>query len=400
MPSFISRLPIFDTYTFTHSTRRWLPLIGAVILASIATIVVTWPQFLAPTKVVDHFDPYFSVWRLGHIAHALKRWPIALFDANIFYPAKGTLAYSDATLLEGVLAAPLFWAGVEPTLIYNVLLYAGFVLSGAAIFVCQVPRIDSGILHRRRDLRDVAARGRTPDAPRTSVGRIHPADVLAACTADAVARRVCRTLRMAPVRRVHHYGVSCARPAAFARAVAPAGTAIGSFSKIALGVSPFARPAVFWPHYEASRVGTQDDEIVQFSATDELLRYQRMNRLWGGPPIGGAPWNAAFREPYCAGAPASSSALAPRRDIRSGCGNRRRAVSGTEWFGTGRVESSPLRAFRAVAPAIIGFEAMLAAFGAALLVTPRPMQSAGLALTSLSNIEWDIPLCLVCREAR
>ena len=58
-----------------------------------------------------------------------------MFDANIFYPAKGTLAYSDATLLQGVLGAPLFWAGVSPTVIYNVLLGAGFTLSGAAMFV-------------------------------------------------------------------------------------------------------------------------------------------------------------------------------------------------------------------------------------------------------------------------
>ena len=114
---------------------KWLPFAGAIILASLATIALTWPQLLAPTDVVDHFDPYFSVWRLGHIAHALRRWPIALFDANIFYPAKGTLAYSDATLLQGVLAAPLFWAGVAPTLIYNLLLYAGFIFSGASIFL-------------------------------------------------------------------------------------------------------------------------------------------------------------------------------------------------------------------------------------------------------------------------
>ena len=56
-------------------------------------------------------------------------------DANIFSPESGTLAYSDGTLLEGVLAAPLFWAGVTPILIYNLLLFAGFVSSGLAMFV-------------------------------------------------------------------------------------------------------------------------------------------------------------------------------------------------------------------------------------------------------------------------
>lgn len=136
MSSFIEKPPVPRVHTSPQGdTRAWLPLTGAIIVASLATIVLTWPHALTPTKVVDHFDPFFSIWRLGHIAHALTRWPIALFDANIFHPAKGTLAYSDATLLQGVLAAPLFWAGVAPSLIYNLLLHAGFVLSGAAIFV-------------------------------------------------------------------------------------------------------------------------------------------------------------------------------------------------------------------------------------------------------------------------
>lgn len=110
-------------------------MLGVAAFACAATIAVTWPQIQHPAQVADHFDPYFSTWRLGHIAHALSRWPVHLFDGNIFHPAKGTLAYSDAVLLQGLIGAPLFWAGLSPTLIYNLLLYAGFVGSGVAIFV-------------------------------------------------------------------------------------------------------------------------------------------------------------------------------------------------------------------------------------------------------------------------
>src|SRR6185436_17540332 len=56
-------------------------------------------------------------------------------DANIFYPARNTLTFSDAMLLEGMLGAPFIWAGVPPALVYNLLLLAGFVLSGMAMFV-------------------------------------------------------------------------------------------------------------------------------------------------------------------------------------------------------------------------------------------------------------------------
>ena len=92
-------------------------LLGVAAFACLLTCIVTWPQVRHPAMVADHFDPYFSVWRLAHIAHALTRWPVHLFDGNIFYPLRNTLAYSDATLLQGFLAAPLMWAGLAPSLV-------------------------------------------------------------------------------------------------------------------------------------------------------------------------------------------------------------------------------------------------------------------------------------------
>ena len=58
-----------------------------------------------------------------------------MFSANIFYPSSNTLAYSDATLLEGVIAAPLFWARMSPITIYNIMMLGGMVASGLAAFV-------------------------------------------------------------------------------------------------------------------------------------------------------------------------------------------------------------------------------------------------------------------------
>jgi hypothetical protein len=98
--------------------------------------MLTWPQALyLGMKVAAHQDPYLSIWRLGWIAHALPGDPRHFFDANIFYPNVRTLAYSDATLLEGALAAPWFWADVNPVLVYNVLLLAGIASSGIGMFV-------------------------------------------------------------------------------------------------------------------------------------------------------------------------------------------------------------------------------------------------------------------------
>src|SRR5215216_6356728 len=107
-----------------RSRVTWL---GAIVFGLLLGTFVTWPQALhAGTAIFRHHDPYFSIWRLTWIAHALASSPGQLFDANIFYPATETLAYSDATLLEGLIAAPFLWLQVSPVLVYNMLLLAGF----------------------------------------------------------------------------------------------------------------------------------------------------------------------------------------------------------------------------------------------------------------------------------
>jgi hypothetical protein len=108
----------------------------ATVVSVGLTVLVTWPQpAVLATQFVAHTDSYFSTWRLMWIAHALRTDPRDLFDANIFHPTTGTLAYSDATLLQGLLATPFLWAGASPVVVYNVILLLGFVSSGIAMFV-------------------------------------------------------------------------------------------------------------------------------------------------------------------------------------------------------------------------------------------------------------------------
>lgn len=112
------------------------PLWSALALLVALTVLLTWPQALhLGTKVAAHDDPFFSIWRLAWVAHALPSAQQHLFDANIFHPHVRTLAYSDAMLLEAVLAAPWLWAHVNPVLVYNLLLLAGIVSSGLGMFV-------------------------------------------------------------------------------------------------------------------------------------------------------------------------------------------------------------------------------------------------------------------------
>jgi hypothetical protein len=112
------------------------PLVGASLMLLALTILLTWPQVLyIGSRVASHNDPLLSIWRLSWIAHVLPGNPQQLVHGNIFAPHVRTLAYSDATLLEGLLALPWLWARVNPVLVYNVLLLAGIILSGIGMFV-------------------------------------------------------------------------------------------------------------------------------------------------------------------------------------------------------------------------------------------------------------------------
>jgi hypothetical protein len=120
------------------SLRRWPVLFrvgGATVLFAILTAIMTWPQAIVlSTHAVDDQDVFFNLWRLRWFAHALSSH-VSLFDANIFHPERGVLAYSDALLVEGVLGAPLLYAGVPPVLVHNLLLLGAFVVSGVGMFV-------------------------------------------------------------------------------------------------------------------------------------------------------------------------------------------------------------------------------------------------------------------------
>lgn len=118
------------------SLRALLEVIGVALVFALLTAVVTWPQpahWLTHTH--GHHDALFSMWRLSWIAEALTSDPRGLFDAPIFHPSPRTLAYSDAVLLQGILATPALVAGVPALPVYNALLLAGPWLSALGTYL-------------------------------------------------------------------------------------------------------------------------------------------------------------------------------------------------------------------------------------------------------------------------
>jgi hypothetical protein len=130
--------------------RRAARALGFVVLGfSVLVLALMWPQVRQLRSVSDLGDPLFSIWRLAWVAHQLPRNPLGLFDANQFYPERLTLTYSDSLIVPALMAAPLFWMGVHPVVVYNLLLLASFVLSGVAMFLlvrALTGRVDAGII--------------------------------------------------------------------------------------------------------------------------------------------------------------------------------------------------------------------------------------------------------------
>jgi len=114
------------------TTKRFL--VAMLLLFTALTAVMTYPQIFRMTDGVhDDGDPLLVTWVLAWVAHQLPRAPAHLFDANIFYPERNTLAYSENLIVPGIVAAPLQWLGVGPILIYNLVFLSGFALSGVGV---------------------------------------------------------------------------------------------------------------------------------------------------------------------------------------------------------------------------------------------------------------------------
>jgi hypothetical protein len=115
----------------------WRAPAGVCVLLA---IIHTWPLVTAPGTLSrnDNADAQLNAWALAWIAHQLPRAPAHLFDGNIFYPERRTLAFSEPLILPALMVAPLQWAGASPVLALNLAMLAGFALTAFAAYALVV----------------------------------------------------------------------------------------------------------------------------------------------------------------------------------------------------------------------------------------------------------------------
>ncbi len=122
----------------------------AVLFYGALTLTVTFPLILHVGSVVpnDVGDPLLStalLWWNAHVLPLTERW----WNGFAFFPATGTVAFSDHRLGEGLLASPVQWLGFSPLTAYNVVFLATFplcALSAHALAFTLTKRHDTSVL--------------------------------------------------------------------------------------------------------------------------------------------------------------------------------------------------------------------------------------------------------------
>ena len=120
------------------------PACACFVVFVVLAVVHTWPLATAPGRLSrnDNADTLLNEWAIAWVVHQAPRHPLSLFDGNVFYPERRSLAFSEPLLAQSALAAPVFASGGSPVLAYNLVLLAGFAFTGWAM--CLVVRTWTG----------------------------------------------------------------------------------------------------------------------------------------------------------------------------------------------------------------------------------------------------------------
>jgi hypothetical protein len=119
------------------SQMRLLPkAVLAFFFFMIMTVFKTYPLIWDFSTHVpgDLGDPLLVTWILAWDFHAFTTDPWNLFNANIFFPTRNTLALSEHLVGLLPLFAPVYALTENPILGYNVVVFLAFALSGIAMF--------------------------------------------------------------------------------------------------------------------------------------------------------------------------------------------------------------------------------------------------------------------------
>ncbi|MDP1568825.1 MAG: hypothetical protein Q8L86_02380 [Vicinamibacterales bacterium] len=118
--------------TTDRATLAWVTALYVAV-----TVVFAYPVSLAPatTLLANDPDAHLYLWTMGWNAHAFATGLTGIFEANIYYPERLTLAYSENLIGTAVFAAPVLWLSDNLVLALNAALLITPVLCGLGAFL-------------------------------------------------------------------------------------------------------------------------------------------------------------------------------------------------------------------------------------------------------------------------
>lgn len=117
--------------------RPWTRVIGLPLLLLLCfTILLTWPTAATlGTHVVDRQDPLLNAWIMAWEARQVLVDPLHLFDANIFFPHRSALAFSETLVSTSLLVMPIQWLTSDALFSYNVAFLLSFLTTALGVYL-------------------------------------------------------------------------------------------------------------------------------------------------------------------------------------------------------------------------------------------------------------------------
>lgn len=126
---------ILDRVVQAVKQRRFLRELFILLAFCFLTSLMTWPYVTRlRDSVADAGDPYLHAWVMWWDYHQTFHDPLHLFNGNIFYPLRYTLAFTESEYGIALLFFPLYAIGLHPLTVVSVATFLGFAFSGYGAF--------------------------------------------------------------------------------------------------------------------------------------------------------------------------------------------------------------------------------------------------------------------------
>ncbi|MCX7957930.1 MAG: hypothetical protein N3B13_02695, partial [Deltaproteobacteria bacterium] len=118
---------------------RWkIWMISAAFLYFVFTVAITYPLIkdLSNQIPADLGDPLLNIWTIWWDSERIINLDFNnYFDANVMFPYKNTLAFSEHLTGEAILGLPFYLITKNPVFTYNILYILSFIAAGLGMFI-------------------------------------------------------------------------------------------------------------------------------------------------------------------------------------------------------------------------------------------------------------------------